>query len=373
MGKDNLLLGTARGKLGSVVFYRTGGEQRFRTRVRPTNPRTYAQLVQRVVVATAVKAYSPLQSICNHSFQNYNGKAKNMERFMKLNIKWMREMALAQVYSFSPFRLDRDNEGNWSMKDSVEIMLNEYIVSEGDLPEVTPIWTEGPFGDVVATPTINIPSIDPSTNDGVPGTTYQEMCDYLGVEAGTQMTFVMIEDNNYPQGYINKVKVARIILAPASGDMSEPLFKPGSGTNRFTVNNPNKENYGEIYFGSNGYNNGIVQLTFGVANTPTGNQDMAGAAVILSNYTNTEWRRSNASIVMRDKAQQYNQKLSSAIASYFYVDKSSEYLNQSNNAEDIAFDSSLQERYGIDTTNDDAVEEIETIIEEEAETKKRRK
>lgn len=56
MAKGNMLLGYARGKVGSLVFARRKGEQITRTRnTAPTNPRTNAQMAQRM------KMYAPVQ------------------------------------------------------------------------------------------------------------------------------------------------------------------------------------------------------------------------------------------------------------------------------------------------------------------------
>lgn len=56
MAKGNMLLGYARGKVGSLVFARRKGEQITRTRnTAPTNPRTNAQMGQRM------KMYAPVQ------------------------------------------------------------------------------------------------------------------------------------------------------------------------------------------------------------------------------------------------------------------------------------------------------------------------
>lgn len=71
MATGNLLLGTGRRKLGDVVFYRSGGQQRARVRVRTIkNPRSEKQSVQRCVLATASKTLAALRPLYNHSFQN---------------------------------------------------------------------------------------------------------------------------------------------------------------------------------------------------------------------------------------------------------------------------------------------------------------
>lgn len=68
MSKKNLLLGTAAGKVGDLVFYRAGGEQRTRTKVTPNNPKTYAQQAQRSRMANVTGMYRALTALMKDSF-----------------------------------------------------------------------------------------------------------------------------------------------------------------------------------------------------------------------------------------------------------------------------------------------------------------
>ena len=70
MSKSNMLLGLAKGKVGDLVFYRDGGEQRTRTRVVPKNPRTPAQMTQRAKIANVSGIYRALASLMADSFTN---------------------------------------------------------------------------------------------------------------------------------------------------------------------------------------------------------------------------------------------------------------------------------------------------------------
>ena len=70
MSKSNMLLGLAKGKVGDLVFYRDGGEQRTRTRVTPKNPRSIAQMTQRVKIANVSGIYRAAANILRDSFTN---------------------------------------------------------------------------------------------------------------------------------------------------------------------------------------------------------------------------------------------------------------------------------------------------------------
>lgn len=70
MSKRNMLLGLAAGKVGDLVFYRDGGEQRTRTRVIPKNPRSPLQMAQRVRIANVAALYRMLAPVVRDSFSN---------------------------------------------------------------------------------------------------------------------------------------------------------------------------------------------------------------------------------------------------------------------------------------------------------------
>lgn len=70
MSKKNLLLGTAAGKVGDLVFYRAGGEQRTRSKVTPSNPKTYAQQAQRSRMANVTLMFRAMKALLDDSFTN---------------------------------------------------------------------------------------------------------------------------------------------------------------------------------------------------------------------------------------------------------------------------------------------------------------
>lgn len=88
MSKDNMLLGYARGKVGSLVFARRSGQQITRAyNANPANPRTTGQMAQRMLMATAIQAYRFMSAICDHSFEDAVGKNGNMRAFMSAALR----------------------------------------------------------------------------------------------------------------------------------------------------------------------------------------------------------------------------------------------------------------------------------------------
>lgn len=98
-----MLFSQARGKVGDLVFSRLDGEQIVRSRNRhPKNPKTNAQLYQRAIMATVLRAYSAGKIIFDHAFEGKQVGAQNQRAFLSENAKRLRaaiaaDMAAANV------------------------------------------------------------------------------------------------------------------------------------------------------------------------------------------------------------------------------------------------------------------------------------
>lgn len=98
MAKGNLFLGMGRGSIGDVTFYRADGQQLSRVRNRrPKNPKTEAQLYQRAIMATVVKAYQAGKEIFDHAFEGYSVGAQCQRQFMSLNAKMLRQLVATDI------------------------------------------------------------------------------------------------------------------------------------------------------------------------------------------------------------------------------------------------------------------------------------
>lgn len=82
MTKRSMLLSLASGKLGDMVFYRAGGEQRTRTRVIPKNPKTIAQMNQRLRMLNPSSIYRSLGSLLSASFVDRKSNQSSANKFM---------------------------------------------------------------------------------------------------------------------------------------------------------------------------------------------------------------------------------------------------------------------------------------------------
>lgn len=131
MAKGNLFLGTGRGKVGDVVFYRKNGEQITRVRNRSIkNPDTEAQQIQRAVLASVSKAYQAGSVIFDHSFEGCSTGAACQARFQKLNIDWLGSAIKADLAAGHG---DEQSAAAVVPRNASYAVANRYIVSQGTL------------------------------------------------------------------------------------------------------------------------------------------------------------------------------------------------------------------------------------------------
>lgn len=141
MSKDNMLLGYARGKVGSLVFARRDGQQITRAyNANPANPRTIGQSAQRMLMSTAIQAYRNMSAIVDHSFEGAVGKAGNMREFMKEALKNLRADHSQFAYQF--YGQTKFYPGN-------------YLISRGSLSALQNVTKEISSGNLrLSLPTI---------------------------------------------------------------------------------------------------------------------------------------------------------------------------------------------------------------------------
>lgn len=284
MARFNPWLGTQVGSVGDLVSYRRNGKQVQRVRVRNiANPRTEAQAKNRAVLATMGAAYSYMQAIVDHSFQNKNTKSENMQEFQKLNQGIARSLDNAPAFDAQKF--------NYNFKGESVLRPNPYAISRGTLPSVqVTAPTEGNFSAG-----FGIASFAELFEGGLTDVTYQQVCDKLGVELGSQLTFCIISDDtfvgtpsaqNMPKSYGN-FHFARVILCPDDGDGTKKAFAIGAEDTVYFINT-NSKNSGRIEFDDTTDNEMVIV---------NGQRYPLAMGVIISNY-NGRWLRSDTDMVV---------------------------------------------------------------------------
>lgn len=84
MSKRSLFWGQASGKLGEAVFYRAKGEQRTRTYVaKIANPKTLAQMSNRVAMLNLVSGYRSISAVLGKSFVDKRSNESDYNAFVR--------------------------------------------------------------------------------------------------------------------------------------------------------------------------------------------------------------------------------------------------------------------------------------------------
>lgn len=131
MSKGNMLFSQARGKVGDLVFSRLDGEQIVRSRNRhPKNPKTNAQLFQRAIMATVLRAYSAGKMIFDHAFEGKQVGAQCQRYFLSENAKRLRAAIAADLANS---RTGDDAIGHVGAPGITYPVPNGYLVSQGTL------------------------------------------------------------------------------------------------------------------------------------------------------------------------------------------------------------------------------------------------
>lgn len=123
MAKSKSFFGLRRGSTKSLTFQVLNGRQVTKDRVYDVkNPRTFSQMQQRMVMATAAAAYAGMREIVDHSFEGITYGQPTMSEFIRLNAKMLRDGLIAG-----------DNTLFYNPYGNRQILPNPYIVSKGSL------------------------------------------------------------------------------------------------------------------------------------------------------------------------------------------------------------------------------------------------
>lgn len=283
MSKGNMLLGHARGKVGSLVFSRADGKQIVRSRAEVVkNPRTQSQMIQRIMLNTIAQAYSSMKDIVDHSFQGLSEGQQSMSYFMQRNLNNLRSKvaeqiaagkSLSEIFDFTELKSNR-------------LSTNNYEIAKGTLPEITV-------------------GFDAESNHGISivsmKNTYEGVAGYYGLKRGDQLTFVqLVSDPTLGTKFV----YARVILDPRNTDGTEAPMTSEFITEG-AINLPSPRNEG--VFNSLSFTNQQIWVDLSAGFT-------YGGAVIVSRKANDgTWMRSNATIQLDSKVASGGRSLQAAL------------------------------------------------------------
>lgn len=263
-----MLLGHARGKVGSLVFSRQNGKQVTRAKAETVrNPQTEKQIVQRIILNTISQAYSRMAAITDHSFEGKSNPSENMAAFMKRNMNELRSKISRAVDAGNSF----EEITNFAPIGTSNFVYNPLVISMGALPKI---------------PVISVTSGTGAKTGAVTANTYQAVIDAFGLQRGDQLTFVNIVEDAQGNKYFY---YSRVILNPVDAEGNNlPLST--EFINQGAIVSPSPKNEGQfaaLSFDTTG-------ITFAVGNTAV----KAAAVIVSREKGDGSYARSEASLVL---------------------------------------------------------------------------
>lgn len=185
-----------RGKVGDVV-YRVNGQTNTVSQ-KPSsvsNPKSMAQQLQRMYMATAAVAYSQMKAICDHSFESASGKKGNQAEFLRRNVR----LLAGQINSFNlkgnPYMVPnylQISKGSLKSMALEEIRPISYAMGKDPLTNKDFMFTGAAFKSSILNQLITKgASAKEIAVMGFVGPTVKEFCDAFGISYGSQITFVL--------------------------------------------------------------------------------------------------------------------------------------------------------------------------------------
>lgn len=250
---------TVKGKLGNIVGYKGRDGQRL-ARIRQTevkNPKTVAQTIQRLIIATAARAYGRMKSIVDHSFEGVTYGGPTQSEFLKQAANDLRTYF---ANNYPDFQVDDQlalmglSWPNNAMQSGVGLMI-----SRGTLP------------------TIPAEIVDDVLVFGAElvGSTIADVMAAVGAKKGDQITICGLSNGEWFESryIINNDATTEQLAASWDGTASAAAFDPQSnvGSHQLIIDND--------------------RLTV---------EDCTAFAVILSRKSGNVWQRSTQRLYSTD-------------------------------------------------------------------------
>ena len=259
------------GRLGNRTYYQRGGKTIARTITKPKNPKTEGQSLHRVLIKAVNKAYSMLKEICNHSFEDYDNSFDCMNKFKRVNLKYLREhmatleesgLGLDRFYQFTPLQSKK-----WTPFAA--------IISEGHLPVVA-VGIDAAGGHKAFV--------------NSPGRTYADFVTAWGLQRGDLVTFVTVQKREGTYA----TEMARLVLNPCNADGSDAPMSTEivNSEGEFPCSNRvNELNFSTFEFDADRFN-----FVLGRGG------DVVAAGIIVSREAMSgNWLRSNCQLVLNEE------------------------------------------------------------------------
>lgn len=260
MAKSKGFFGLRKGSTKSLTFSVLDGKQITKDRVYDVkNPRTEAQMRQRMLMTTVGAAYKTLKSIADHSFEGYSSGMQCMRQFNSRNLNRFKKAAAAKG----------------------SVAFNEY--KDGDINPLPFILASGSL------PGFDF-KFDASSNLEIKGekdaadfATAEGIYAALGVQRNDLITFCTVIGEGSVSNGVYTYKAERFDVVRLYCDKSGSVTKPADA---FTISTNNDLA-------------AVTMSTSGNAITIKSNEADFGA-VIQSRKNDSGWLRSSAVMVVND-------------------------------------------------------------------------
>lgn len=226
MAKSPFWLRGARGKFAGSVLQKGEKGTIIRENVKPRNPQTRKQMIQRVVFGTLTTAASWMQRIVGQTFESAENEVMNKRLFVAENTTPLRAQALNGYYGSI-------STGAFLPKGMRILVPNAYVISNGSVP--LPQQLQFAYDVVAQVPSLVTPTKNVTLVDGELYTAAQLWQALTGLKPGQQATLVIIETQNgesVAYDAVNRVTAATAGLDIVRyGDMSAArlVLKEGAG------------------------------------------------------------------------------------------------------------------------------------------------
>lgn len=216
----------ARGKFAGSVVQKGEKGTIIRENVKPSNPQTRQQMIQRVVFGTLATAAAWLQRIVGQTFESAENEVMNKRLFVSENNAPLRAQALNGYHGTI-------STGAFLPKGMRVLVPNAYVISNGSVP--LPPQLQFGFDVVDQVPSLVAPIKNFTLINGDTYSAAQLWQALTGLKPGQQATFVIIETQNgenVAYDVVNRVPIATAGLDIVRfGDMSAArlVLKEGAG------------------------------------------------------------------------------------------------------------------------------------------------
>lgn len=260
MAQSKGFFGLRKGSTKSLTFSVLDGKQITKDRVYDVkNPRTEAQMRQRMLMTTIGAAYKTLKSIADHSFEGYSSGMQCMRQFNSRNLNRFKQAAAAKgSVAFNEYK-DGD------------INPMPFILASGSLPGFAFKFDKTSNLEIVG------------EKEGADFTTAEGIYAALGVQRNDLITFCTVIGEGTILNGVYSYKAERFNIVRLYCDKSGAVSKPADA---FTIST----------------NNDQASVTMSTAanaiTIKTGEADFG--AVIQSRKNDSGWLRSDAVMIVND-------------------------------------------------------------------------